>query len=354
MEPTFSICIPTYNRADCIGGCLQNIAEELTEEIEIVILDGGSSDNTPGVVAAYQKQFPAIRYFRRGANCGVDEDILKVLDLARGDYCWLMSDDDYLERGSIDYVLARLREYPNLAGASVNYAAFDKTMSYRVKTVPAVSRGQISRDHLFTNREECFGLLGIHFGFLSAQIIRRDLWQEVVRDSDLRPYKGSCWILVYMIGRILERNPNWLYIHRRCVRYRTGNDSFTERLGTLKRQLVTHKSYATVVHGLFGEESKVGRQALETLLADRMPRTLANTKANGASLHLQAQLLRLYTSLYWSFGTYWWKVFPIFMVPNFVCRFVRTIYMYVKSQHSLQPVEQSNSFQPGQSDFGGR
>lgn len=339
MEPSFSICIPTYNRADFIGGCLESIASQLIGDMEIVVLDGASQDHTSEVVEACRKRFPAIRYFRRDTNCGVDEDILKVVDLARGDYCWLMSDDDQLEPGAIDYVLSRLGEYPNVAGASVNSAAFDKTMSYRVKTVPAVSRGQISRDHLFTNREECFALLGIHFGYLSAQIIRRDLWQEVAGNSDLRLYKGSCWILVYMIGRMLEQNPNWLYSHRPCVRYRTGNDSFTERLGTLRRQLVTHKSYAKVMHGLFGKESKVCQQVFETLLADRMPRTLANTKANGASLHLQAQLLRLYTSLYWRSWTYWWKVFPIFMLPNFVCRFVLTVYMHAKSRHRLQPAE---------------
>jgi len=332
MDPSLSICIPTYNRAEFIGDCLESIIPQLTDQMEIVVLDGASRDRTSEVVEAYRNRCPAIRYVRLNTNRGVDEDILEVVDLARSDYCWLMSDDDLIGHGAVEHVRQRLRQHQNLAGASLNSIAFDRTMSYPVRTVTAISRGRISADHLFQDREECFRQLGVHFGYLSAQIVSRGLWHEVVRNSDLKPYKGTCWILVYMIGCMLQRNPNWLYIHHPCVRNRTGNDSFIERLGTLNRQLVTHESYATVLYGLFDKSGAVSHQVRETLLADRMPRTLANTKANGVSWSVQVQLLKLYTRLYWRHVTYWWKVLPLFFVPNQVFRIVRSLYMRIKSR----------------------
>ena len=332
MQPPLSICIPTYNRASFIGSCLDSVASQLTADIEVVILDGASTDNTAGVVEPFCRRYSTFRYVRRDRNQGIDEDILKVVELASGKYCWLLSDDDQLAGGALKLVLHRLRQHENLAGASLNSAAFDKTMSYPIRTVPAIAHGQLTEDHLFTDRDQCFALLGIHLGYLSGQVVSRALWQEVARASVLSPYLGTCWILVYMIGRILERNPRWLYIHDPCVRYRAGNDSFAERLGTLRRQLVTHDSYARVLNGLFDRGSPVRRRVLQTLVSDRMPRTLANTKANGASLYLQARLLKLYTSLYWRYPTYWWKVLPLFAIPNFLFRSVRSLYLRAKAR----------------------
>ena len=341
MPYNLSICIPTYNRAGLIGGCVESILSQINARIEIVIVDGASRDNTQEIIAGYCRRFPCIRYFRRATNLGVDEDILKIVELAKGDYCWLMSDDDRMEPGAIEYLSSRLGEYPDLAGASVNSLAFDRTMSYRVKTVPATSGGRFSADHLFTNREECFNALGIHLGYLSAQIVRRDLWRDVVTQVDLAPYKNTCWLLVYIIGAMLQRNSRWLYIHRPCIRYRSGNDSFGARMGTYRRQLVTHQSYSIVINGLFGKDGNVCRNILKTLISDRMPRTLANTKANGASIYLQMQLCKLYTKEYWRFGTYWWKVFPLFFVPNFAFRIIRAVYMHVKSRQGIVPLEET-------------
>jgi abequosyltransferase len=332
MQPLFSICIPTYNRADCIGECLNSVVSQLTEDMEIVILDGASTDATAEVLEPFLKSYPAIRFIRRNRNYGIDADILKVVELAQGEYCWLLSDDDQLEPGAVRRIRSCLEQQAGLGGISVNSQAFDKTMSYQIRTVPAIAHGQINGDHLFTDRNECFSMLGIHFGYLSAQVVHRPLWQQVARASDVAPYLGSCWILVYMIGRMLEANSRWLYIHEPLVRYRSGNDSFAGRMGTLRRQKVTHDAYAKVLHGLFARGSSVSRRVLRILVEDRMPRTLANTKANGASLYLQARLWIMYTERYWRYPAYWWKVVPLFAIPNFVYRGVRSLYMRVNAR----------------------
>lgn len=57
-----SICIATLNRAAFIGQTLDSIIRQATDEMEIVIVDGASSDNTKEIVEHYQRQFPRLRY----------------------------------------------------------------------------------------------------------------------------------------------------------------------------------------------------------------------------------------------------------------------------------------------------
>ena len=104
-----SICIATRNRAKFIGVTLDTILVQATEEVEIVILDGASTDNTEEVIRRYQARSPRLRYFRQETNVGIDRDFAKAVDLARGDYCWLFCDDDLFRPGAIRVVLEALQ-----------------------------------------------------------------------------------------------------------------------------------------------------------------------------------------------------------------------------------------------------
>ncbi|MDA2932967.1 glycosyltransferase [Acidobacteria bacterium AH-259-D05] len=105
-----SFCIPTYNRADFIGETLDSIISQATDEVEIVILDGGSSDNTEQVVYKYMKEFKRLRYFRQNFKGGVDRDLSKAVEKAKGEYCWLMPDDDLLKPGAVKTILDEINK----------------------------------------------------------------------------------------------------------------------------------------------------------------------------------------------------------------------------------------------------
>src|ERR1700691_6695429 len=94
-----SVCIATLNRSSFIGATLESIISQATDEVEIVVLDGASTDGTQHVVRRYQERFPRLRYFCQKANMGVDRDFAAAVALAQGQYCWLFSDDDVLMPG---------------------------------------------------------------------------------------------------------------------------------------------------------------------------------------------------------------------------------------------------------------
>jgi len=109
-----SICIATLNRGSLIGHTLDSIVSQLTEEVEIIIVDGASTDNAEEVVLSYQKRYANLHYTRLEKKGGIDQDFTHAVELAVGDYCWLFSDDDIIKTGAIKAVLGILETSPGL------------------------------------------------------------------------------------------------------------------------------------------------------------------------------------------------------------------------------------------------
>ena len=71
-----SLCIPTHNFGRFIADTLHSILEQDgAEEIEVVVVDGASTDNTADVVTSLQQQWPQIKYFKLPAKGGIDRDM---------------------------------------------------------------------------------------------------------------------------------------------------------------------------------------------------------------------------------------------------------------------------------------
>lgn len=108
-QPLLSICIPTYNGGDRLKICLDFItsANIRFHEVEVIVSDNCSTDNTAEIVGA----FAHIRYFRNEYNLGFNGNIKLLIDqYARGKYCWIIGDDDYLDFDAIDKVCKILKE----------------------------------------------------------------------------------------------------------------------------------------------------------------------------------------------------------------------------------------------------
>jgi glycosyltransferase involved in cell wall biosynthesis len=334
----FSVCIPTLNRADCIEDCLSSVFSQEYSDIEVLVLDGGSKDKTPEILEGYARSGKLT--WLRSKGGGIDADILAAAEMASGDYIWFLSDDDALMPGALAEVARRLAQNGYPAGCSVNYTSYDRTLTYTVARVPATARACRREDHLYTAAEDCFSELGIHLGYLSAQIVRRSLWMEGVTSPQVRDCMGTCWMIAAGIAGVLKLDARWLYIHDSMIRNRTQNDSFQARMGVLRRHRVTHVDYLSVVQRFFDRRSEVPRAVRRQLICDRMPRTVAALKARGAEWSLKWDLLRLYISIYGLFPEFWFRVFPLFLVPDFAFRMIRTGYLRFAQARSGRRLEQ--------------
>jgi glycosyltransferase involved in cell wall biosynthesis len=181
-----SICIATRNRAKLIGATLESIFVQATEEVEIVILDGASTDNTEEVIRRYQTRSPRLRYFRQETNMGIDRDFAKAVDLAHGEYCWLFCDDDLFKPGAIQVVLEALRNDYSLviADSEVRNADLSQLLQAKRTRVEANKVYKPDENHLL------LGDAGDYLSFIGGVIIKRQLWAAREKEK----YFGSCFI----------------------------------------------------------------------------------------------------------------------------------------------------------------
>lgn len=108
-KPTLSICIPTYNRSETLKRLIDSIVNQYWfnhgVEIEIVINDGPSIDNTKELVGEYQKKYENIRYFRNTKAIGMLPAILEAISFSNGEYTRLFWSDDFMQNNALEIML---------------------------------------------------------------------------------------------------------------------------------------------------------------------------------------------------------------------------------------------------------
>lgn len=110
-----SVAIPTYNRAGILEKLLQRLVlqtENLQEVIEICVSNNGSQDNTAQIISDFVKKYPnLIRARQNDTNLGFDENIVKVIEMSKGEFIWLLGDDDIIVDDGILKVINFIKSY---------------------------------------------------------------------------------------------------------------------------------------------------------------------------------------------------------------------------------------------------
>lgn len=106
-RPVLSICIPTYNRKQFIDASLSHLEEalrEVTYPIEVILSDNHSVDGTKEVIEKHIEEGLNCRYIRNSSNIGPDANFVQCFNEAKGEYIWIIGDDDYLKPTSLQKV----------------------------------------------------------------------------------------------------------------------------------------------------------------------------------------------------------------------------------------------------------
>ena len=111
-NPLLSICVPTYNRSKLLKASLLSILEQIEgreDDVELIVSDNCSTDDTADVISSLQKNMNFV-YHRNSENIGAGANFyLLANELARGKYCWLIGDDDFLRKDSLGRLLEILK-----------------------------------------------------------------------------------------------------------------------------------------------------------------------------------------------------------------------------------------------------
>ena len=116
---TLSILIPAYNSERWLPRCLISILSQIKDEVEVIIVDDGSTDRTLQCAREFAEKWSCIEVFTK-KNEGVGAARNFLLDKARGEFIWFVDSDDYIVEGCLSLLLNELSETLDLLSVSYN------------------------------------------------------------------------------------------------------------------------------------------------------------------------------------------------------------------------------------------
>ena len=197
-----SICIPTYNRSGSLTNCLNSIAIAAKDHVgrfEICVSDNGSDDYTRSAVEKAPLSLD-INYNKNSKNLGIPRNFLHVVSMAKGEFVWLIGDDDLLLPDAFDRLLPLLDNNNGIDFFYLNSFHLDKSYidsqphPFDTRSLPLAMEPFSSRKR--SGELEFFELIDpdVSFDFLGGMFLsafRKSKWDVMTNRLDVRAINSS-------------------------------------------------------------------------------------------------------------------------------------------------------------------
>lgn len=207
MSILLSIAIPTYNRSEYLKEELESIIPQIIHyrnEIEIVVSDNASTDNTGEMIARVSKEYDfPIHYSRIENGIYFEDNFERAVNLSKGRYVQLAGDDDIMAPCFYQSLIKLLHEdfglihFNRIRGDEkcCNGSLYDKLYD----------------ESIYTGDVKSFvGRVGTGPGFMTSLVFRKDCWIEGLKFKDVRYYGYN------FLGQLLQ---GALHLEALCCYY---------------------------------------------------------------------------------------------------------------------------------------
>ena len=167
--PIVSMIVPVYNVVPYLPQCLDSILNQSFRNIEVILVNDGSTDDSLSICRAYAAQDPRLILLDK-PNSGVSDSRNKALELAQGKYLQFIDSDDWLPANSTETLLHAAES----TGCDLAVAHF-----YRVVGDRAADRGHIKKERILTRSEYAEYMMkapaNYYYGVLWNKLYRRSI-----------------------------------------------------------------------------------------------------------------------------------------------------------------------------------
>lgn len=227
-RPALSVIIPIYNVEAYLPVCLDSILAAGIEDIELLLIDDGSTDGSGALCREYAGKHPYIRWISQ-RNLGPSAARNRGLELAQGEYVAFFDGDDYIAPGALRKTAALLRQYP---GAEVWVSDFCRVSDcgcildkvYQIDDAPEPIEG---KEYLqqFLSRRDCVW-----------NVWRYVFRREFLTDNGLRFIEGiDCAEDLEFVVRVLTTAERPVFFHNPYYFYRVNYGATLTRRYDAKR-----------------------------------------------------------------------------------------------------------------------
>ena len=221
-----SIIVPVYNVEKYISRCIESLVRQSYKNIEIVLVDDGSTDSSGNICEEYSRCDNRIQVIHK-KNGGQGSARNVGLKHSKGEYISFLDSDDYYELTAIEELLMGMKE-KDLDISSCNYQRIDDT-------------GHIMS--IFDNKYDDFVVDG-------TEAIKRMWYQEVINLSPWgKVYKRALWNDCYFeeyrysedyatMHKVYIKADRFGYIHKPLVNYTVRMDSAVRTINERKFEIL--------------------------------------------------------------------------------------------------------------------
>lgn len=280
-----SICIPQYNRIAFLKIALAEIEQQDYNNLEICIADDASSDQTEAEITQLKLnyKFP-INYYRFNTNQGYDRNLRKSMELATGDYCFILGNDDSLsDNQAITRLVSFLQQnnYPEVGFC--NSADYVNTTDIQVRAKQSAVLGSGAEVALKYYSS---------FSFVAGLIYKKSAFEKYNTNA----YDGSIYVQIYLATAIITNGGKLFTFAEPLVRkdIRVNNEIANSYRDTLPKKWKDFKvldaglpSYSNVAfQGIISsnkfEKNQVAYQILKRIYSFTYPFWLIDYRQNKA------------------------------------------------------------------------
>lgn len=276
-EPLISFAMPVYNAAAYLPEAIEGILNQSYTNLEIIICDNGSTDDSPAIAQRYANQDSRVRYYQNQWNIGFSGNMQKTTMLAHGDYILLHAADDVMLPGALERYVALIQkmasENRDLVLISDYYVVNQNGKRLSRVTLSHGEKGyyhqsvDIDEDNKeYASNDDLVILDGhevlrqrfskmVTFGWVGSVMFSRRLYEEVeggYSNHWINPDKQFMY-------KILSKNPSVLWIRQPFFNYRVHNfnqNSQQAESGVLKYLLDQYALTFEFENGFYQEFGK--------------------------------------------------------------------------------------------------
>lgn len=172
-KPTLSICIPTWNRSKFLNESLKRLSVQISEidaaDVEIFISDNASTDSTQQIVEKYINDGVPISYQKNAENVGAARNFIQCILWSKGQYIWLLGDDDFLKDNALKIIINILKNQ--------NYGLLHLYSFGNKDRSPVV----------IEDKKDFIRSVSYYITFMSGNIFNRDIVQEIKNPEQYIP-----------------------------------------------------------------------------------------------------------------------------------------------------------------------
>jgi len=291
IDKLVSVIIPVYNVEKFVKEAIESIQNQTYNNLEIIVIDDCSTDNTYNIVENLAKNDKRIKLFKNEKNLGIVKTLNRALTLSNGEYIVRMDGDDISTTNRIETLLNFMIEHPKYSLVGSSYEGIDEDGKSRGISKVPTSQELIEKtillsspvSHIWIARKEVYDKLN---GYRA----------DTVEDYDFLLRMKTSNLLFTNIDKVLYK-----------VRLRNGNTASTQGLKQAKAHQYVVKLYKERLNSskdFYSDEnfiSAIKSNKLEEMLHQKSQIALKNALSSSGLRKLFFSIIAILLSPY-TFG----------------------------------------------------